>query len=314
MSDETAETNTSLLAIANALGYLMGLGSLMLYTPIAIRLYRQKTADGTTLSTWMMKVASYTCNDLYYMANHYPFSTYIDTFFITVEAAIVFALVVLYQHKGRDPVVWIFVSGYCISSILLYSMAPPNLLALSQIAAVILNSGALVPQFLWNMKHRTKGDYSPITALLAAIGCSVRLWTVQTLANNDIVLLGSFAIALFFNVSLLLQIIYYGTHVEGLTLLQVLSADVAPVPPTVQRVVEHMDDITPREDLLIHGGDDDDDDSHHHQEFRYHDEKDHQGDTATTTRTPSRVVVAETSAAFSDRLSDYEMATRHRLS
>ena len=313
MSDETADTST-LFAIANALGYLMGLGSLMLYTPIAIRLYRQKSADGTTLSTWMMKVASYTCNDLYYFANHYPFSTYIDTFFITVEASIVFALVVLYQHKGRDPVVWIFVSGYCISSILLYLISPPNLLALSQLLAVVLNSGALVPQFLWNLKHRTKGDYSPITTLLAAIGCSVRLWTVRTLADNDIVLLGSFAIALFFNVSLLLQILYYGTQVEGLTLLQVLSADVAPVPPSAERLREHGSDVPTRADLLIHR------DNHHHHhdlaEFHDHDEENHQGDNVmtTTARTPSRVVIAETSATFSDGLSDYEMATRHRLS
>jgi len=252
MSDETDAGDSPLLAIANTLGYLMGIGSLMLYTPIAIRLYRQKNADGTTVSTWVMKVISYTCNDLYYMDNHYPLSTYIDTATITVEASIVLLLVIIYQKMWNDPRVWISIICCCIVVVILYFSAPTNFLALSQFAAVALNSGALIPQFLLNMKQRSKGDYSPITTLLASIGCAVRLWTVQELTDNDAVLLGSFGIALVLNFSLLLQILYYGTQVEGLTLMQVMTAD-ATSQPMVSQVEAHDDDEA-RFNVLISDG------------------------------------------------------------
>jgi hypothetical protein len=119
---------------------------------------------------------------------------------------------------------------------------------------------------MWNMHHRTKGDYSPITALLAATGCAIRLWTVQELADNDVVLLLSFGIALVLNISLLLQILYYGTQVEELTLLQVLLADVIPAPvpamavPVFSADVAFSGDIAPYVDL-IHDPDDQEDDN-----------------------------------------------------
>lgn len=73
-------------SLATALGYLVGLGSLLLYTPIAVRLYRNKSANETALSTWRLKLASYTCSDIYYLLKGYPLSTYIETLMITVEA------------------------------------------------------------------------------------------------------------------------------------------------------------------------------------------------------------------------------------
>lgn len=61
--------------IAQGLGYVIGAGSLLLYTPIAIRVCRQRDASGLTLSTWWLKLISYTCSDVYSFANGYLVST-----------------------------------------------------------------------------------------------------------------------------------------------------------------------------------------------------------------------------------------------
>ena len=61
--------------IAQGLGYVVGAGSLLLYTPIAIRICRQRDASGLTLSTWWLKLISYTCSDVYSFANGYLVST-----------------------------------------------------------------------------------------------------------------------------------------------------------------------------------------------------------------------------------------------
>ena len=79
--------------VATALGYLVGAGSLALYTPIVWRVSRQGDASGLTLSTWWLKLASYSCSDVYSLANGYPLSTYVETLVITAEAALVLAVV-----------------------------------------------------------------------------------------------------------------------------------------------------------------------------------------------------------------------------
>jgi uncharacterized protein with PQ loop repeat len=61
--------------IAQGLGYVVGAGSLLLYTPIAIRVCRERDASGLTLSTWWLKLISYTCSDVYSFANGYLVST-----------------------------------------------------------------------------------------------------------------------------------------------------------------------------------------------------------------------------------------------
>lgn len=50
--------------LAEGLGYLIGAASVLLYTPIAVRIIRKKTADGLTVSTWWLKLTSLTCTDV----------------------------------------------------------------------------------------------------------------------------------------------------------------------------------------------------------------------------------------------------------
>jgi mannose-P-dolichol utilization defect protein 1 len=224
----SSSSSSSSTWLANALGYLVGLGSFLLYTPIAVRLFRQKSAQGTTVTTWMMKLSSYTCTDLYSSWKHYPLSTYIDTLIITVQAASILCLVATYQKRSflTDPTLVSFLLAFGTLSSYLYFWAPSEVLAVCQLSAAALNSGALLPQFLLNAQTQSKGDYSPITAGLAATGCVIRLYTIQQLADNDPILLLSFGVALVLNTCLLLQILYYGVVVEGLSLTAVLTADV----------------------------------------------------------------------------------------
>merc|ERR1712226_1235827 len=62
---------------------------------------------------------------------------------------------------------------------------------------------------------------------MGSVGCSVRLFTTIQLNGSDPLLLGGFFLAFLANVSLLLQIVYYGTVVEGKNLLTVFSSDIS---------------------------------------------------------------------------------------
>lgn len=59
-NDAVASSPLTLKSLAEGLGYLIGAGSVLLYTPIAVRIVRTKSADGLTISTWWLKIVSFT--------------------------------------------------------------------------------------------------------------------------------------------------------------------------------------------------------------------------------------------------------------
>lgn len=223
MSDE----DKSLLA--TALGYLIGFGSLLLYTPIAVRVVRQKSANGLALSTWWLKLGSYLCSDIFYITKNYPISTYIETLTITLEAAVVLFLVAYFQQSLFNVRFIGLASMFALLSVYGLMAAPPEVVAFGQVSSVVLNSGALLPQFMLNKRNQTKGDYSPVTAALASVGTAIRIYTTIALNDSDPVLLGTFTAAFLLNSALLSQILYYGVVVEGLSPLAVFMADVKSV-------------------------------------------------------------------------------------
>jgi len=230
--------------VAEGLGYLVGAGSFLLYTPIAVRIVRQSSADGLTMSTWWIKLISYTCTILYSYTQGYPISTYAETVVITTEAALILFLVAYYQ-RSLDTKFYSFVGLFIVAAAVALVDAPPAMLALGQGASSILNVAALLPQFALNARLRTAGDYSPITALLASLGCSIRIFTTYQLAGSDPLLLGSYGLALLINGSLLAQILYYGVRVEGKTFLTVMSADMGTTQGATTTTIE-VEDLSER--------------------------------------------------------------------
>ena len=257
-AETTTNTNTFRLFVARSLGYLVGFGSLMLYTPIAVRVSRQKHADGLVLSTWWLKLSSYLLSDAYYVRKKYDISTYAETVIITIESIVVLALVAFYQKRTEDASFWIMLSALVLGSLYAFTIAPNDLIALGQLSSVFINTAALVPQFHHNFVTKTKGDYSPLTATLAWAGCLVRIFTTITLNNSDPVLMVTFFSAFCANFTLLLQILYYGTRIEGLSFLQVFMADVA----TADAATTISANTTTHSHHHDHGSDDDAADSY----------------------------------------------------
>lgn len=213
--------------LATLSGYLIGLGSLLLYTPIAIRVVRQKHADGLVLSTWWLKTMSYLCSDIYFVRRHYVLSTYAETLIITIEAGVVLFLVAYYQKQIYSIYpFWILFVILMSVSIYGFTTAPLSLTAVGQLCAAFINIIALLPQFYYNYSNKSKGDYSPVTAALASLGCFTRIFTTRVLNNSDPVLLLSFISAFVVNTLLLLQILYYGIYSEGLTFKEVCTSDI----------------------------------------------------------------------------------------
>lgn len=225
-----SSNEVALKSIATGLGYLIGAASILLYTPIAIRVLRTKSAEGLAISTWWLKVTSYTCTDVYNIKNGFPLAAFSESLVITGEAAVILGLVAFYQRRVDVQTFLLAVIYVVVTSWALFaptSVGPSDsAIAFAQELSIALNVASLLPQLKQNFIRKSSGSYSSVTASLASAGCTIRLFTTFELANGDPLLLVNYGVALALNLSLLLQIIYYATQKEGKTLSQLYLADV----------------------------------------------------------------------------------------
>lgn len=235
--------------IARSLGYLVGAGSLLLYTPIAVRIIRQGNADGLTVSTWWLKVAAYASSDVYCLSKGYPISQFVETLIVTVEATLLLVIVSYYQRR-LDFKFAALALGLLATAKWALDDAPAEALAVGQALATFLNTAALLPQISLNAQRGDAGDFSPVTAALACAGCAIRLFTTMRLADGDALLLGGFGLGLLLNGALLFQALYYGTR-SGSSVAAVLASDFVGDSRTAGAVTPSADSDEPAEKECI---------------------------------------------------------------
>lgn len=231
--DSSLLLSTSSTNIAIALGYFVGVASLLLYTPIAIRLLRTKSADGLAISTWWCKLAAFTCTDIYNIRNGFPIAAFSETVVITFEALIVLMLVAYYQKQWNENTASLVGLYLALTAWALFS--PSNaawgpteeFVASAQVVATFLNSAALIPQLHLNFCQRSSGGYSPVTAALGSGGCTIRLFTTMTLAGGDPLMMLNYGVALLLNLSVLSQVVYFGTKKDKRGLIDLFLADLS---------------------------------------------------------------------------------------
>ena len=81
-----AVSHTLLQTLASLLGAAMGAGSLLLYSPIVLRLVRTRSAQGMALSTWALQFFGFTAGVMYSASKGFPLTTYAETLSFTVQA------------------------------------------------------------------------------------------------------------------------------------------------------------------------------------------------------------------------------------
>ncbi len=223
-------SDESVINPAQIVGYLVGVGSFLLYSPIAVRLLRTRSAEGLTISTWWMKVAAFTCLDTYNVKHGYPISSWSESMVNTVESGFVLCLVCYFQKQVNWTTFLLGTTYITASSWALFapaSIGPSDeLISLAQIISIVLNTSALLPQIKQNFERQSSGDYSTITALVAMAICGTRLYTTMELANGDPLLLLNYGVLFLLNLGLLAQVLYYGTAVEGKELTSLFLADI----------------------------------------------------------------------------------------
>lgn len=161
------------------------------------------SARGLSLSAYVLETLAYAITLVYSYRNEFPFSTYGENFFLTLQNSVITTLIVYFPStalkSGRSNVGGAFVTVLALlagAALLLVTPAPT--LSLLQAATVPLGVLSKLPQITANYRARSTGQLSVVAVGSQIAGCLARLFTTATEVGDTMLFLG-FAVALVLN-------------------------------------------------------------------------------------------------------------------
>ena len=188
---------------AKILGYVITLGSLLLYSPMILQVLRSRSGAGLSATSWAMSAMGFGGALAYQVSRGYPVSTYGELIALTVQSIAIINLILCFDshiHPSK------LAAGTIAYGVFLYSLvtkAPKALLTVLQAVAGSMLALAIIPQLALNFRSRTCG-WSRVSALLSTGGNAIRVFTTLQLTKDKLVLAGYLA-GLSLNLILLTQ-------------------------------------------------------------------------------------------------------------
>lgn len=163
-----------------------------------------RSARGLSLSAYVLETLSYAVTLAYSYRNEFPFSTYGENFFLTLQNAVITLLIIHYpssQHLTREKSTTPRVALAALVMIafaLVFAFLPASALAPLQLATLPLSLFSKLPQIRQNYRAESTGQLSAFAVIAQIGGCLARLFTTATEVGDPLVSAG-FALALALN-------------------------------------------------------------------------------------------------------------------
>ncbi|RSH92390.1 hypothetical protein EHS25_008805 [Saitozyma podzolica] len=214
-------TNVDCLKYALSKG--LGLG-IVLGGAIILKIVSTRSARGLSLSAYILETTSYAISLAYASRNHFPFSTYGENFFLTIQNVVITLLILFFSGQGvgadiKKPLSTTrgnsgkVVAGAAVAAVtgfVLWSetLCPLGTLALLQAATLPLSLISKAPQIISNLRNQSTGNLSAFAVFNALLGCLARLFTTKQEVNDPLIFWGFFGAAVL-NAVLAVQMLMY---------------------------------------------------------------------------------------------------------
>lgn len=172
-----------------------------------------KSARGLSFSAYVLETLAYAITLAYSYRNDFPFSTYGENFFLTLQNIVITLLILHYpsskltRTQSSGPRLALATVLTAASGFALYVLPTPTLAAL-QMATIPLSLFSKIPQIRQNARARSTGQLSAFAVISQIAGCLARLFTTSAEVGDPILTAG-FALALILNVVLGVQMWTY---------------------------------------------------------------------------------------------------------
>lgn len=188
-------------------------------TPVSAVL-SARSARGLSLPAYVLETLAYAITLAYSYRNQFPFSTYGENLFLTIQNAIITILIVHYpssatfQRQSTSGRVVLTSLLILASGTVLFNL-PVSTLQLLQLLTLPLSVFSKLPQIQANHTARSTGQLSAFAVISQIAGCAARLFTTATEVGDRILLWG-FGLALLLNAVLGAQMwMYWGRDLDA---------------------------------------------------------------------------------------------------
>jgi mannose-P-dolichol utilization defect protein 1 len=163
----------------------------------------------------VLETLSYAITLAYSFRHEFPFSTYGENLFLTLQNTIITLLIIYHSPArvltGSSPSKSQKITSAALLSLVLafglYIM-PTELLSLLQVTTLPLSLFSKLPQIRQNARAESTGQLSAFAVISQIAGCLARLFTTATEVGDSLVSAG-FALALLLNIVLGAQLYMY---------------------------------------------------------------------------------------------------------
>ncbi|KAF8651168.1 hypothetical protein AX16_004846 [Volvariella volvacea WC 439] len=204
-------------ALSKGLGIGLVIGGSIMKVPQLLLIINARSARGLSLSAFSFETLAYSINTTYSFRNHFPFSTYGENFFLTIQNTIIVILIIYYAPSlhttfRRQQLT----RAIAIITIIFLTLItiPMNLLSLLQLGTLPLSVLSKLPQIRQNARSQSTGQLSAFAVFAQVAGCLARLFTTAT-EVGDWLLAAGFGMALLLNLVLGVQLWMYWGNWEG---------------------------------------------------------------------------------------------------
>ncbi|KAH9053982.1 mannose-P-dolichol utilization defect 1 protein [Lactarius deliciosus] len=207
-------------SLSKGIGVAIVVGGSIMKVPQLLLILRAQSARGLSLTAYVLETFSYAITLAYSSRNGFPFSTYGENFFLTIQNVIITFLITLYGASPRPLTAAPNPTGKLLVAVLatiavgfaLFA-APASALAAAQLGTLPLSLFSKLPQIAQNYRARSTGQLSAFAVVSQIAGCAARLFTTSQEVNDPLVAAG-FALALALNLIVGVQMYaYWGSGV-----------------------------------------------------------------------------------------------------
>ena len=196
------------LGISKALGLGIVLAGSIVKFPQLLKLVNAESGAGLSITGYILETIGYIMTLSYNVRMRFPFSTYGETVFISVQNVLILLLIL---HYARKDVYAIGALGAVVA--LSYPLFNPKFLSYKHLQilqglSILLSLASKVPQIVTNYRNGSTGQLSAFTVFNYLAGSAARVFTTMTEVNDPVIFWG-FVVAAALNAVLAAQMVYY---------------------------------------------------------------------------------------------------------
>ncbi|KIY64103.1 mannose-P-dolichol utilization defect 1 protein [Cylindrobasidium torrendii FP15055 ss-10] len=220
-------------SVSKGLGLGVVVGGSIVKVPQIGLIWNARSARGLSLPAYILETLSYAISLTYAMRNDYPFSTYGENAFLTIQNAIITLLITFFGPSPTGKISLIS-SGFTGTMAALQAV-PKETLALLQMATLPLSLSAKLPQIYSNYTSGSTGQLSAFAVVAQILGGMARLFTTSQEVGDPVVFAG-FAMALVLNIVLGLQLWAYWGVKERTETAKVRTVELSPTKAVAEKL------------------------------------------------------------------------------